>query len=111
MNTMLEIYLYLLKELHYNTSVIFNIQVHHWTQAIFHAVLCSIHFYVDRNQDDTTPAEHSKRITEMLKNIQLIFSCLSTIWNNNGGCSEQYRFSTKLYLLSMLAHTYNIIID
>ena len=26
------------------------------------------------------------------------------------GCAEKYRFTTELYLLSMLAHTYNIII-
>ena len=33
------------------------------------------------------------------------------IWENTDGCAYQYRCATSLYLLSMLAHTYNIIID
>ena len=40
-----------------------------------------------------------------------MFSDTSTIWENTDGCAEQYCSTTALYLLSMLAHTYNIIID
>ena len=36
---------------------------------------------------------------------------MSTICNNNDGFEEQYRCATVLYLLSMLAHACNIIID
>ena len=33
------------------------------------------------------------------------------IWENNNGCADQYRCATALYLLSILAHAYNTIID
>ena len=33
------------------------------------------------------------------------------IWENMDGCKGQYSCATALYLLSMLAHVYNIIID
>ena len=36
---------------------------------------------------------------------------MSTVWENTDGCAEQYCCVTVLYLLSMLAHAYNIIID
>ena len=35
----------------------------------------------------------------------------STIWENTCGCSDKYRCATLLYLLSMLSHAYNIVID
>ena len=35
---------------------------------------------------------------------------MNTIWENTGGCVEQYRCTTVLYLSSILSHTYNIII-
>ena len=34
----------------------------------------------------------------------------STIWDNTDGCAEKYTCPTALYLLSMLSHTYNIVI-
>ena len=36
---------------------------------------------------------------------------MSTIWGNMYGCVDQYLSATTLYLLSMLTHAYNIIID
>ena len=36
---------------------------------------------------------------------------MSAIWVNMDGCAEQIICATGLYLLSMLAHAYNIIID
>ena len=36
---------------------------------------------------------------------------LSTIWKNTDGWAEQYRCATVLYLLSILSHSYYIIID
>ena len=40
-----------------------------------------------------------------------MFAETSNIWENKDGCTKQYRYATALYLLSMLAHAYNIIID
>ena len=36
---------------------------------------------------------------------------MNTIWGNIDGCEDQYRCATQLYLLSILEHAYNIIID
>ena len=36
---------------------------------------------------------------------------LSTIWENNDGCAEQYRCSTSLYLMSVLSQCHSIIFD
>ena len=36
---------------------------------------------------------------------------MSTIWQNNDGCEEQYICMTALYLLSMWAHAYDVIFD
>ena len=75
-------------------------------QAVFNSFLSD-----ERKQDDATTAEHSKHIIELLQKITVFFSNMITIWENNDGCAEQYRCATELYLLSMLAHAYNIIID
>ena len=47
----------------------------------------------------------------MMKNRQLLFDGISTIWENKDGCSEQYICDAELYLISMLSHSYNIIFD
>ena len=47
----------------------------------------------------------------MLQNIKIFFADLSTIWENTVRCAEKYRCETALYLLSMLEHAYNTIID
>ena len=36
---------------------------------------------------------------------------LSTIWENNYGCAEQYRCDSAVYLMSVLSKCYSIIID
>ena len=36
---------------------------------------------------------------------------MSNRWEITDGCADQYRCTTALCLLSMLAHSYNIIID
>ena len=38
-------------------------------------------------------------------------STLSTMWENNGGCAEQYRCASALYLKSVFPQFYSIIID
>ena len=65
----------------------------------------------DKKQDATTTYEHSNIIIELFKNRTVLFSDMSNIGENTGGCAEQYRYETALYLLLMLAHAYNIIID
>ena len=47
----------------------------------------------------------------MLQNRTLLSADMITIWENIYGCEEQYCCATVLYLLSMLEHAYNIIID
>ena len=47
----------------------------------------------------------------MLKNRTVLFADMNTLWGNNGGFVEPYRCAPVLYLLSMLAHAYNFIID
>ena len=47
----------------------------------------------------------------MFKNRTVLFAEICTIWENMDGCAEQYRCITALYVLSMLEHAYNIIID
>ena len=47
----------------------------------------------------------------MLKNITVLFADISTIWGNKNGCADQFHCATALYLISIFAHTYNIIID
>ena len=71
---------------------------------------CFTNFY-DSNQGASTKAEYSKFIMELLRIITPIFYYISTLWKNTYGFSEQYICSTVIYLLSMLAKAYNIIID
>ena len=40
-----------------------------------------------------------------------MFADISTIWGNTDGCVDKYCRATAMYLLSMLVHAYNIIID
>ena len=46
--------------------------------------------YYDSKQDDATTTSHRKRLIGMLKEIKLLVSALSKIWENNDGCAEQY---------------------
>ena len=47
----------------------------------------------------------------MLQNRKLLFEYQSTTGENTYGYADQYWCETELYLPSILAHTYNIIID
>ena len=47
----------------------------------------------------------------MLQNITVLFSDMTNICENADFFAEQYRCATVLYLLSFLAHKYNIKID
>ena len=65
----------------------------------------------DRKQDDATKSSDSKHIIELLKNRKICFADMITIWEKMYGCMEQYRCATVLYLMSILAQAYNVIID
>ena len=56
-------------------------------------------------------AAHIKHIIELLKDRKVLFSNISPIWENTDGCTKQYQCATALYLLSMLSHPYNFIIE
>ena len=64
----------------------------------------------DNKQDAVTTYEHNKLIIELLQSRPVLFSNISTIWENTDFCSDQYHCATTLYLLPMLEHAYNIII-
>ena len=65
----------------------------------------------DRKQYSATTAEQNKHIIELFQNRTLLFADMINIWENTDGCADQYQCVTVLYLLSMLAHAYNIITD
>jgi hypothetical protein len=49
---------------------------------------------------------------EVLINVLLedgtLESCFLTMWDNTGGCMKQYHSGTAMFLLSYLAHVYDI---
>ena len=67
-------------------------------------------FSNDIKQDVATTAEHIIRIIELFKNRTVLFSDMSTIWENTDGFEDQYLCTAALYLLSVLTYAYNIII-
>ena len=73
---------------------------------MFHSLLSD-----DRKHNATTTSENSKFIIELLQNRTVLLYDMSTILGNTYGCVNQYQCTTALYLLSILAHAYNIIID
>ena len=74
-------------------------------------VTCQEVFWSDNSkQDVATTSGHSKWIIELLQNITVFFFGTSTIWENTDGFSEQYHCTTTIYLLSMLAHAYEIMV-
>ena len=65
--------------------------------AVFHLFL-----YYDRKQDAATAIAHIKRISEFLKQRNIMYTTLSTIWEKKYGCAEHYICATKLYLMLIL---------
>ena len=74
--------------------------------ALFHSFLSD-----DIKQAAFTTTAHIKRLVSLLKEKNVLTTSLSTIWENTDGCSEQYRCSSALYLLSVISQCYSIIID
>ena len=65
----------------------------------------------DSKQDAATTTAHSKRLISLLKKKKVLTASLSTIWENTDGCAEQYRCASALYLMSLISHTFSLIID
>ena len=103
--------MYLLNGLHYITLLILNIQVYCWHQVIFHLMLCLTHFF--QMPENRIPPLQLQTVNASLKYRKTYNNLYDniTISENTKSCAEKYRCETVLYLLSMLEHAYNIIVD
>ena len=110
-NIMAAICIYLLTALPYNNSVHHTITVNCWYHIMCHFMQCFIFFSDDRNQDVETTDKHINLIIGLLKNRTVLFADMINIQGNTDGSTEQYHRANAVYLSSMLAHAYNIIID
>jgi hypothetical protein len=68
------------------------------------------HFSDESRQDAATTHAHMTALFEHLKAIGELIAGL-VIWDDTDGCGKQYRCGTAMYLLSILASTYGIVID
>ena len=109
MNIMVEIYMYLLNTLNYSTPVIRNILSHFMYQLIHNTMLCFTPFCKMTEKRMLTQQLHT--VNTRSKKKLFLFYDSSKIWENKNGCTEKYRCATVLYLLAMLEHAYNIVID
>eukprot|EP00966_Prymnesium_polylepis_P017924 413578-Prymnesium_polylepis.1 len=70
------------------------------------------HFSDESRQDAATTHAHMTVLFEHLKEIgELIVGIGMTVWDDTDGCGKQYRCGTAMYLLSILASKYGIVID
>ena len=60
----------------------------------------------DSKQDATTTSSQLKRLIELLKEIDILTSSLSTIWENTDVCPEQYICASVLYLMLVMSQCY-----
>ena len=65
--------------------------------SVFHYFLLD-----DSKQDAYTTTSHINCFIELPKERKLLTSSLSKIWGNTDGSEEQYRFSSALYLMSVM---------
>ena len=63
----------------------------------------------DSTQDGATTTSHIKRLIGLLKERRVLASELSTIWENNDGCEEQYICAFAINLMSVM-YLYNLVI-
>ena len=83
------------------------------SSTLSHPRHAEFHYFLsdDRKKDAATTTAHSKRLISLLKEKKVLTTSLSTIWENNDGCAEQYICASALYLMSVMSQTYSIIID
>ena len=65
----------------------------------------------DSKQDAATIPTESIFIMELLQNRKFLITNKGTISKNTYGFADQYIYATKIYLLSIFSHSYNIVID
>ena len=65
----------------------------------------------ESDQDANTPATHLHILLQFILTKGLIDPFLTTMWDHTDGCPNQYRFAYDIYLLTILALEYYIIID
>ena len=53
----------------------------------------------DRTHDSANTTAHRNHFISFPKYKKLMTTSLSTIWENNNGCAEQYRGASELYLM------------
>ena len=80
------------------------------SEAVSRQEFCCSFLSNDIKQDVETTDAHSKYIMELLHSRNL-FMTKQYIPDNKYGCAEKYIYTTALYLLSMLSHWYNTLID
>ena len=68
------------------------------------------HFSDDSRQDAATTHAHMTELFKTLKSVGEL--CAGMVdWDDTDGCGKQYRCGTAIYLLSVLASTFDIVID
>ena len=65
----------------------------------------------DSKKYAATTTAHSKHLLQLLQQKNILHTSSSTIWENIDGCAEQYICANELYLLSILSHAHDIIIN
>ena len=107
----INIYMCLLKALHWSTLVHQHIKKQQEQQKHAHTMLFSFIFFDNRKHDSATTNLHRKYIIELLKQHNIMTNTLSKIWGNAYGCAELYICVTALYLMSILSQDFYVIID
>ena len=74
-------------------------------ESCTHNSMLQLFFFDERKKYTTKTAAHSKHRIEILRHQKILYSKLSTIWENTDGCDENYQCDIALYLFSMLSQT------
>ena len=73
--------------------------------SVFHSLLSD-----DSKHDAATTNENRNSLIELIKEKNVFTTSLSTTWEKNYGCAEQYRCASTLYLISVMLQCYSVII-
>ena len=84
-----------MKSLDSSNNVFNNILSLHLCTKILKFIFLKLIFPDGCKKDSATKYAHTKFIIDLLKELTLIFSDLSTIWQNTEGCYEKYRCATE----------------
>ena len=79
--------------------------ISHQRHAVFH------YFYLTIANRMLPLLQHTANYLCHFSRTKILTTSLSTIWENTDGCAEQYRFTSALYLMSVMSQCYSILID